>query len=98
MSKPKGQRVVLSDLAKIPNARVVITLDLEIDAAYLKAVGVNADTAATLIAEAVRDLVEHEDYGSTIWDSDVSAIFSHYGKSQKLKLERNRDVKKTVNR
>lgn len=71
----------------IPDATAIITVSLVIDASYLKAVGVNADTAATLIAEAIRDLITHEDRGSTISDWVVKAQFVQDGLISELKLE-----------
>ena len=66
-------------MEKHPSGRLMITIVAEIDTDYLHAVGVNGDTAATLVAEKVADIIGHEDFGSTILDSSVVAVYTTQG-------------------
>lgn len=62
-----------------PPGQLTITIVLDIDTDYLKAVGVNGDTAAALIAENVASLLAHEDYGSTIENGVLTATYASRG-------------------
>lgn len=67
-------------------AQLVMTIVVDIDTTYLKAVGVNADTAAELLAEQIAERLNHEDYGSTVEQASFVATYTSRGKTRPVHI------------